>query len=296
MKIPDKWTDDAVLAEGRKYGSRSEFKTGSQFAYVIARKRNLLDQLYPSKNKTWTDEALFAESRKYKSRSEFHYGSPGASFAARARNLLDQMYPSKKKTWTDAELLTQAREYGSRAELERKAKSLYQRLYRRGLLNQLWSSTMRDWSKDEDVLAEGAKYRCRTDFAIGAIGAYVVARKRGLLDRISFPEGRANSRDNDAIYIWRAVGQHYNGHPVYKIGVTSARLGTRRIEQVAKGSGFEFDLICCELVQCKATDLERKLHLLGEDPQFTGFDGCTEFRALSDSALYAAISMICNQL
>lgn len=243
-----KWTAALALAEGRKYGSRSEFKRECGSAYQVARQLGLLEQLYPNKTLYQTDEQVLAEGRKYASRREFYLSNAGAYNRALARNLLDRLY----------------------------------------------SSTLRDWSNDTDVINEGAKYRSRREFQRSqSCSAYAAALQRGLLDLIEFPENNAPS-DNDAIYIWRAVGQHYNGHPVYKIGVTSARLGTHRIEQVARAGGFEFELICCEPVQCKATDLERKLHILGEDPKFVGFDGCTEFRALSDSALYAAISMICE--
>ena len=210
--------------------------------------------------------------------------------------MLDQLYPSKYTCWSDDEkILTEGRKYQSRQEFELGCVSAYQRAVRRGLIDQLYPSQRADWSDDEKVLAEGRKYLSKSAFALGSKSAYNVARVRNLLDLIDFPENNAPS-DNDAIYIWRAVGQFYNGNPVYKIGVTSARLGTARIEQVAKESGFEFDLICCEPVQCKAHELERKLHVLGEDPQFTGFNGATEFRALSDSALYAAVSLICSSI
>lgn len=245
------WSDnDAVLAEGRKYGSRTDFRLGSRGAYDAARERGLLDQLYPKLRNEWADDAdVIAEGRKYSKRSEFGRGSFGAYKVALQRDLLDQLFPK---------LCTR-------------------------------------WSSDAAIVAEAKKYQNRTEFHDAARSAYEQACKRKLLDLIDWPEENSPT-DNDTIYIWRALGQHYNGHPVYKIGVTSARLGTTRVEQVAKDSGFEFDLICCEPVQCKATELERKLHLLGEDPQLTGFNGATEFRALSDSALYAAISMICNQL
>ena len=246
-----KWlNDEDVLAEGHKCGSRAEFARGSSGAYAAARKRGLLDQLYPILRGEWLDDAdVLAEGRKYASRAEFWRGSCAAYEAARKRGLLDQLYPSLRG----------------------------------------------DWSDDAVVLAEGRKYASRAEFARGSKAAYHVALKHGLLDLIDWPEENATS-DNDAIYIWRAVGQYFNGHPVYKVGVTSARMGVRRVEQVARASGFEFDLICCEAVQGKATDLERKLLILGESPGFVGFDGCTEFRALSDSALYAAITIICTQL
>lgn len=244
--------------------------------------------------KKWTEDLAFAEGRKYKSRSEFKRGSGSAYQVARQHGLLEQLYPSKTAAWSDDQILAEGCKYISRRAFYLGSPSAYNRALQRNLLDQLYPSTLRDWSSDNTVLVEGGKYKSRREFQRGpSSSAYVVALQRNLLDLIDFPENNAPS-DNDAIYIWRAVGQHYNGNPVYKIGVTSVRLGTVRVEQVAEASGFEFDLICCEPVACKATDLEAKLHILGEDPGYTGFDGATEFRALSDSALYAAISMICG--
>lgn len=293
------WTEEAVLAEGRKYSSRGDFAEHNKAAYGAAYRRDLLDQLYPSTLRDWSNDAdVLAEGRKYSSRKEFGDKAGGAYNAARERNLLDQLYPkSKFKTGTkwadDAVVLVEGRKYNSRKEFADGSRQAYRAAQRRGLLDQLYDRKIGDWSNDNDVLAEGRKYKSRAEFQRAPSGAYGAALRRNLLDLIDFPENNAPS-DNDAIYIWRAVGQHYNGNPVYKIGVTSVRLGTARIEQVAKDSGFEFELICCEAVQCKAHELERKLHVLGEDPQFTGFNGATEFRALSSSALYAAVSLICS--
>jgi len=50
MKNKDWSSNEAVLAEGRKYASRSAFKEGSHYPYVLALRRGLLDQLYPKRN------------------------------------------------------------------------------------------------------------------------------------------------------------------------------------------------------------------------------------------------------
>jgi hypothetical protein len=42
----------------------------------------------------------------------------------------------------------------------------------------------------------------------------------------------------------------------------------------------------------KATGVEDRLLLLGDDPQFLGFNGSTEFRALSDAELQQALAVI----
>lgn len=241
-----------------------------------------------------TDEEVLAEGRKYSSRKEFSNGCGGAYNSAVKRGLIDQLYPSKhdsRSHWTDdCVVLAEGMKYSSRYEFQRGSFQAYKAALKRGLLDQLYVSKRRRLS-DAELLAEGGKYKSQADFRRAKPAMVLAAGRRKLLDIIDFPENYPPS-DNDAIYIWRAVCQHYNGNPIYKIGVTSVRFGTQRIERVARKAGFEYELICCEAVQGKATTLEAKLHLLGEDPQFTGFDGCTEFRALSSSALEAALALI----
>jgi hypothetical protein len=105
------------------------------------------------------------------------------------------------------------------------------------------------------------------------------------------PHCSTTASDNDAIYIWRAVGQSFNGHPVYKIGITSSRLGDQRIEQVAKATGFDAEIVVMVQVE-NARHVEEELHTLGHDPQYVGHDGATEFRALSDDDLSLALDFV----
>ena len=291
-----KLTIEDVLARGVLYCDRKSFRLNDQTAYKLASKLGVLDQLHPKGYNDWSsDEAVLAEGRKHSCRSDFEAGSNPAYTHARKRKLLDILYPKIRKDWSNDEVvLTEGRLYHSRTEFQKNSGAAYRAARKRKLLDQLYPSKYGDWSSDEAVIAEGKLYSSRSAFHRHSLTAFEAASSRNLLDKIH--PINLERTDNDAIYIWRAVDQHYNGNPVYKIGVTSARLGTVRVEQVARAGGFEFELICCEKVQGKATALERKLHILGEDPKFVGFDGCTEFRALSDSALYAAISMICEAM
>lgn len=242
----------------------------------------------------WTAETALEEGRKYSTRVEFLKANKKAYAAADRRGLLDQLYPRQRADWSDDnKVLAEGRKYTSRLQFIQGSVGAYEAAKRCGLLDQLYPKSLRDWSNDEDILAEGRKYSTCREFCVGSNGAYTAAAKRGLLELIDFP-GKNAICDKDVIYIWKAIGEYFNGNPVYKIGVTSARLGTRRIEEVAKFGNFEFDIICCETVQCKASDMERKLLILGESPGYYGFNGASEFRALSDSALYAAISLICS--
>jgi hypothetical protein len=201
------------------------------------------------------------------------------------------MARGKVRYWTADRVIEEASKYDSRKEFYIGNASAYNAAKKLKMMDSLFGFIRKQWT-EESLRDEASKYSTRVEFYRGNGSAYATALRQGMID-ILFPD-RCGGTDNNAVYIWRAKGQFFNGNPVYKIGVTSTRLGTLRIEQVAKAAGFEFSIVCCESVKCKANDLEKKLHLLGESPVYDGFNGYTEFRALSDSALYAAISIICE--
>jgi hypothetical protein len=253
-------------------------------------------------NGYWNEGTIRAEAAKHPTRSAFDAAYPGAVGTARARypGLLDELYPrliSKYLTLEDSIRL--AKQYQTIGEFQAGSSAAYNRCRRAGIIHALGFPTgLRGYSRfkwsEDKVRTEATKYETKQEFERLARGAAARARKLGIIDDLGLLEYPPS--DNDAIYIWREVGAFFNGNPVYKIGVTSVRLGTARIESVAHESGFEYDLICCESVQGRADELEKKLLILGESPGYTGFNGATEFRALSDSALYAAVSMICASL
>jgi hypothetical protein len=153
-----------------------------------------------------------------------------------------------------------------------------------GVLSTTWT--------DEMLAAEAAKYFTRGEFAKGHNSAYQIANNRGLLDAVCAHMEDGSPSDNDAIYIWRANGIQHHGRNVYKIGVTSARLGDQRIVKVAKSSGFSPKVLRLAKVTEKARFIESKLLEMGQAPGFTGFDGCTEFRALTDDEVDFIVEMI----
>jgi hypothetical protein len=295
-----KWTAEMLAAEAAKYQTRSEFVRGSKNAYQVAHRRNLLDEIcghMTGQRTSWTDEMLAAEAAKYQTRSEFWRSNEAAYAAAQNRKLLDQIcgHMTGNAKWTTETLTTEAAKYQTRKEFERGNVKAYQAAKARKLLDLICShmtAQRTDWTT-ETLTAEAAKYQTRSAFERGNEAAYQAAKRHEILDEICghMIDG-AGSSDNDAIYIWRAVGMRFNGEKVYKIGVTSARLGNRRIKLVSRNSGIKCEMIVCQPIKCKATTLEKQLLILGVSPEYTGFDGCTEFRALTTSALEAAIAMI----
>lgn len=300
-KAKREFSEEEIRAVATNFTTRADFANRCRHARRACNDfPGLLDELFPDArgewSRVWVESNIRTEADKYDTRVSFEEGCPGAVTAARERHpgLLDELFPRLQRTTPTLEEAKQlAKNYPSRKAFSKEHSPAYNVCRKAGVLDELFDDK-RGYSRfkwtEEAVREEAKKYKTKREFERDARGAAARARKLGIIDELGL-EGYPPS-DNDAIYIWRAVGQHYNGNPVYKIGVTSTRLGTARIEQVAKESGFEFDLICCEPVRCKASELEKKLLILGEDPQFTGFNGATEFRALSDSALYAAVSLI----
>ena len=100
------------------------------------------------------------------------------------------------------------------------------------------------------------------------------------------------SSDSDAIYVWRAVGHEFNSLPVYKFGTTSARLEDRRITEVARFAKMDFEIVVLTKVTIHASELEAQLLKFGANPMYEGFNGASEFRALTDEELQDALDLI----
>lgn len=128
---------------------------------------------------------------------------------------------------------------------------------------------------------EASKHQVCRRFMKESMGGYQAAWRNGWLDQICSHMVDGSASDGDCFYLWRAIGAYFNGEPVYKFGVTSTRLKVTRIEEVARAGGLEYDLILW-LPVTDAYAIERQVKTMGTSPQYTGFDGCTEFRAFTD--------------
>jgi hypothetical protein len=293
-----KWTEEILRDEMMKFSSRGQLFEFNPKVYKAARRRfaHLFDEIYGDLFR-WDENSIRQEMLKYSTRSEFNKRSSGAAAAARSRfpHLVKEI-SSTRTSWNYESLRAKLSEFSSREELLENDPKVLDTAYRKypELLEEFYGKPFR---YTKEILRDLMKnYSSRSEFSKSYGGGYAHCHKNcpELLDE--FYPGYKNGHNNDVIYIWRAVGQFFNGNPVYKIGVTSSSKGMWRIEQVSKKSGFKYDLICCEKVIGKASDIERKLHTLGEDPRYLDINGRTEFRALTDSALYVAISIICGSL
>ncbi len=91
----------------------------------------------------------------------------------------------------------------------------------------------------------------------------------------------SSKSDNNVIYVW----QDTNRDNTYKIGISSKRVGTKRIYQVAVKANMKAKILHYEEVE-DALSLEKELLKYGEAISFDRkFDGATEFRHLTDDDL-----------
>lgn len=134
-----------------------------------------------------------------------------------------------------------------------------------------------------------SKFTTKIDFKKNDPKAYDYAVKySGHYTEITSHMIPGNKSDNDAIYIWKVVGLE----DVYKIGVTSKRLGTERIEHVAQKAGLDYDIITLMHID-SASDLETLL--LSKTTKYVfdyKFDGSTEFRVINKEELHLILQMI----
>lgn len=93
------------------------------------------------------------------------------------------------------------------------------------------------------------------------------------------------------IYIWQIISPKTGTSPLYKVGVTSERLGTTRIRDCAKSAGFCYNIIAIQKVD-DARSVEKRILSLGEHVNVGSFGGYTEVVSLSANQLSAALEII----
>jgi len=249
------------------------------------------------KKSKWTDDDLIADAQRFNTKRAWQVGSSSKYSTALRRKLIERacahMTIERRVNVTTDDIMRDALKYTTRSEWQYKSSSFYTIARRRELLEAACAhmdAKRKLWSTD-DVLNDAKNFSSRTEWARNS-KSYVIAQRRGLLKVASSHMKKVDGKDNDAIYIWKAIGWTYNGEQVYKVGVTSARLDDVRIKQVTKAADVEAEIVMLAKVNGMATRLEVALKSIGHDPKYVGFDGCSEFRAMSDDQLKQALALI----
>ena len=244
-----------------------------------------------------TLDQILQKAKQFNRRKDFATQANREYVAAQKLGILDLACSHMKvllRKWTHEALALEAKKYQTPKEFERSDAGAYYCARNRGILREIcghMANRTDGWTEDE-LRSEAIKYQSRKDFERGSSAAYQFANRRGMMDEICSHMTDSGECDNDAIYIWRHAGAFFNGCKVYKIGVTSNRLGDYRIKTVASKRKLKAELVILQKTKCKATYIEEQLLMLGFDPKYEKGDGATEFRALDDDELEYAIQVI----
>ncbi len=304
------WTLENLRTEALKYTTRSEFQKMSGSAYNAAGRLKLRDLICEHMVVTkrpdgyWTHERLQVEALKYSSRQEFQIKNGAAYKAAGEKNCRDHICAHMLKVkqpkghWTLENLQAEALKYGNKVDFRNQSNPAFLTASRKKVLDQICSHMEQGklpnghWLNKDNCAAEALKYTNRRAFSLGNSSAYHGADSNGWLDEICGHMDFNPSSDSDAVYIWRAIGHKFNNLPIYKFGTTSVRLEDRRISEVARQANMEFEVIVLTRVMVHASELEVQLLKLGVSPRYQGFNGASEFRALTELELQKAIDLV----
>lgn len=242
----------------------------------------------------WTEAKIRAEAAKYDSKSSFRRGCKTAYHCALQQGIIDDLgFKNKQRTWTDEALLTEAAKHPDRKSFMKADSGAHSQATRRGLLKSFRFPEARRKLDDYELIAIGRQHPTRSQFQRADGGAYSTALKRGLMEQMGFGF-REGYGEYDAMYVVLAKGVFFNGEQVYKIGLTSARLGKDRFRQLKNHAKMEFEIITLVRLQegAPAYQIEKRLHAIGCDPKLIKFSGSAEFRALTAEQLAVVLDQI----
>ena len=136
--------------------------------------------------------------------------------------------------WNKEAVILLAKEFQSRADFATNWPEAFRSAKENGWLDDVHEaigySDPRFQYSDEEILSVASKYHSQREFIEKERQTYNLAVRRGLLDRACAKMDKTpGASDNNAVYIWKVVGEYFEGNAVYKIGITSARLGMQRV-------------------------------------------------------------------
>lgn len=204
------------------------------------------------------------------------------------------------KRWDTVSFGFAVAEYESLKDLKRYCRGADAFMRRNDLRHSSLCCHLSSRSTQWDIVSLGfaaADFATPSSLARGNVSAYSGLVKRGLRRSplCSHLAPVEKTSDNDAVYVWRLEGYpQVRDEPIYKIGITSQRRGDARIRTVGKAVQRHLDCKVADIRIFPADDalaLEKEALMIGESPGFVGFDGCTEFRYLTDTQYREVLSV-----
>lgn len=226
--IAFRYTDEELDRELRKYRNKTQLRNKNNSAFHQAKKRGLLDVVFPNNANEVSNEQLHKEAQMFSSRKEFEEKNNAHYQLAMKRHILDEIcahmpfngYKDERtmlahmnnKTeaqkkglyWTEETILLRIKEsnFESLTDFINCESGAYDTARDLGIMDkvkELIPSKKRTWT-NEELHIEALKYDRRSEFREGSPKAYNVAFKRGILDEIcSHMHGKRSWKNIDDI-------------------------------------------------------------------------------------------------
>ncbi len=238
------------------------------------------------KKTIWTLEMLETEALKYDTRAEFREHSNKAYQTASRRKLLGTVCSHMETVGyqiTNEEIKKEALSYTTRWEYQKNSRT-YSLARTRNIMEEACShmdNLLTTWDED-NLRIEALKYEYRNEFQTKNESAYRRARHLGIIDDVcSHMDRDPRLGGNNCLYVWQIEDTN-----IYKIGITSMKLGYSRIESVANKHNVK-PVITAYVKVDDAKKIENELHKIYRTPQnlIIKGDGYTEFKTLTRTEL-----------
>lgn len=144
------------------------------------------------------------------------------------------------------------------------------------------------WDKSS-IMKAALDFTIKSEFAKNHPGAHDAAIRLGIWNEVVSHMNRPNA-DFDVVYLWGFVE---NNQLYIKPGVTSDRLGTKRIEHVSNRSKKEIEYFVMKK-RYDALSVEKQLKKIGIKSDLSGFNGSSEFRIMTKNELSYATYLVGN--
>ena len=295
---PNDHSIESVRSIAAGFSTPSLFLKGCGWAHKAAKRGGFFDDVcsHMVRRMILSDDELIEEARRYPTREAFKRGSKVGSGVIYQRGLSEVAFahmPLLHRHVSHEHLRSSALKYSRRVDFQNLDKNDYQLARKYGILDDVCShmpDCARDLWTEERVRREMSTQTSRYGASKFSQPMVRAAKRLGVWGELT-EDMPSRGTDNNVIYIWRAVGERFNGEKVYKVGVTSERLGDDRMDHVAGRSGFVSELVTKRTV-VKASVVEKKLLRIGSSPGYVGINGGSEFRAMRPAQLREALGVI----
>ena len=327
-----KLTLEQLVCRASNHVTRSQFRKYDSAGFKSAKRQGLLNALYPNPRTSpskLTDEQIIQSAKLCSTRVEFKCRFDARWRAAHERGLMDILFPPKPPTppkppkpereeWEKVqkqktnrkithelvrEVASQCRSRSDLANIDPVCAN-FARKY--GMMDELFPGPYQYATQTTEGFVAKAKEVHGDRFDYSEVNynrtlekVKIICPKHGSFWQrpASHLGGRGCAKcwsfDNDAFYMKRAKDHYFNGNPVFKVGVTSIRLGDARLKQQSLASKIKHEVVIQPTrIIGAATNIERYALSLGANPQYVGFDGCSEYRAYSEEDVLKIKEMV----